>query len=280
MTWPAEFLPFVDLFSSVLLALGVMVAAWLINRFVRRRAGMEPHAQRRWVANVRNAAWFLLVVGLVLIWAPQLRTFALSLTAVAVAIVVATKELILCVSGAVLRASARAFSVGDWIEVAGSRGEVVDHTLFATTLHELDGAHHTGRTIVVPNSMLLTAPVRNLSHLRTFTFHTFAVTIDPAIDVTSTEDALRAVAERHVAPFAAEAARVNALIERRTGSDIREPELRLRFSTTDLGKYRVTFSLFVPVAEAEPIEAAVTREAMQILHGRVLAAKAAEKAAS
>jgi small-conductance mechanosensitive channel len=66
----------------------------------------------------------LLLLGLVLIWAPQLWTFALSLAAVAVEIVVATKEMILCISGSLMRASPRAFSVGDWIEVADVRGEV------------------------------------------------------------------------------------------------------------------------------------------------------------
>lgn len=48
---------------------------------------------------------FLFPIGLVLILAPKLRTFALSLGAVAV--VVATQELILCVSGLLLRASVR-----------------------------------------------------------------------------------------------------------------------------------------------------------------------------
>ena len=173
-------------------------------------------------ASATKPLLFVLVVGLVLIWAPQLRTLALSLTAVAVAIVVATKELILCISGSVMRASSRAFSVGDWIEVAGLRGEVTDHSLFVTTLQELGGGgqgwHYTGRTVVVPNSVFLSAPIRNHNLLRSFTFHTFALTVEPHLNLFRHEAHMRSVVERHVAPFRDEARRAEAAARQARGA--------------------------------------------------------------
>lgn len=65
---------------------------------------------------------------------PEIETFALSITAIAVALVIATKELILCVSGALYRASSKAFQIGDWIEIGPHFGEVVDHGIGSTTL--------------------------------------------------------------------------------------------------------------------------------------------------
>lgn len=91
-----------DTAASVAL-LGLLVAIRLVAiRLLRSKTGASPHIQRRWSATIRNVLFLLGVIGLVLIWAPQLRTFALSLTAVAVAFVVATKELIPCFSGSFL----------------------------------------------------------------------------------------------------------------------------------------------------------------------------------
>ncbi len=104
-----------DLVASGLLLLVLWVARTIVVKLIRLRSDLPAHVIRRWVATTRNVFLFLLLLGLVLIWAPQLRTFALSLAAVAVALVVATKEMILCVSGSLLRASTRAFSVGDWM---------------------------------------------------------------------------------------------------------------------------------------------------------------------
>lgn len=266
-----------DLFSSILLIVGLMVARALIVRFIRRKVEVPPHLQRRWIANVKNLFLFLLVIGLVLIWAPQLRTFALSLTAVAVAIVVATKELILCFSGSFMRASSRAFSVGDWIEVAGVRGEVTDYNIFVTTLQEIGGGgqgyHYTGRTVVVPNSAFLTSPIRNHNFLRAYTFHTFHLTVEPTLNLFRHEDRIRAVVERHFAPFRAEAQTFNAQIERRTGVDLNEAEPGILFGTTDLGRYRATVTLFVPTRQAEALEHAIVREVMADLHDLALAEK-------
>ncbi|MDF1727753.1 MAG: mechanosensitive ion channel, partial [Sulfitobacter sp.] len=229
---------------------------------------LPAHVLRRWIATSRTVFLLLLLIGLVLIWAPQLRTFALSLAAVAVAIVVATKEMILCISGSLMRASTRAFSVGDWIEVSGVRGEVVDHTLLATTLQEFqpNAFHYTRRTAVVPNSVFFISPIRNLTVVREHTFHSFAITTEWDIDLPSRESEITDIVEGHYGPHRDEAARANARIERRSGIDILDPESRVRFSTTDLGKARVTVSLFCPTHLAETLEDGVTKELMLLIH--------------
>lgn len=260
-------LTWADLTASVLLLFVLWVSRLIVVQLIRIRTDLPPFVLRRWIATSRNVFLFLLLLGLVLIWAPQLRTFALSLAAVAVAIVVATKEMILCLSGSLMRASTRAFAVGDWIEVAGVRGEVVDHSLLATTVQEFqsNSFHYTGRTAVVPNSVFFTSPIRNLTVVRDYTFHSFIVTTESDIDIPAQEAEIADIVERHYGPHREEAARANARIERRSGVDILDPESRIRFSTSDLGKTRITVSLFCPTNLAEALEDAVTREVMALV---------------
>jgi small-conductance mechanosensitive channel len=281
-TIPAELqgLPWADLRASILLVLVLWISRMIVVQLVRIRTDLPPYVLRRWIVSSRNVVLFLILIGLVLIWAPQLRTFALSVAAVAVAIVVATKELILCVSGALVRASTRAFTVGDWIEVAGLRGEVVDHTLMATTLQEFqpNSFHYTGRTAIVPNSLFVTTPVRNLTVVRDYTFHTFALTFEPGLALDGLEAEVARVVETHSGPHRDAAVRANARIERRSGVDILDPETRVRPSTTDLGKYRLTITLFCPTRLAEPLEDAITWDVLRI--GRARGQLAAEGTAA
>lgn len=257
-----------DLIASLLLILVLWIARAVVVKLIRMRSDLPSHVLRRWIATSRNILLFVLLLGLVLIWAPQLRTFALSLAAVAVAIVVATKEMILCLSGSLMRASTRAFSVGDWIEVAGIRGEVVDLTLLATTLQEFqpNSYHYTGLRAVVPNSLFFASPIRNLTVVRDYTFHSFAITTEANMDLPGQEGEITAIVERHYGLHREEAARANARIERRAGVDILDPESRIRFSATELGKTRVTVNLFCPTHLAEALEDAVTQEVMALIH--------------
>jgi len=257
-----------DLAASLLLVLVLWISRMIVVKLIRMRNELPPHVLRRWIATTRNIFLFLLLLGLILIWAPQLRTFALSVAAVAVAIVIATKEMILCVSGSLMRASTRAFAVGDWIEVSGVRGEVVDHTLLATTLQEFESTsfNYTGRTAVVPNSVFLSSPIRNLTVARDYTFHRFAVTTEADIDLAASEPGIAAIVERHHGPHQEEAARASARIERRSGVDIADAGSRIHFSTTELGKARVTITLFCPTLVAESLENAITREVMALIH--------------
>lgn len=257
-------LPLGDIVATIMALLVLAVARFIANRAIRSRRGLAPYEQRRWIATSRNLFVALVIVALVMIWAPQLRTFALSLTAVAVAIVIATKELLLCFSGAVLRASTRAFSVGDWIEIAGIRGEVIDHSIFATTVYEFDAAPNSynfaGRTSVVPNSTLLSTPVRNLSAHRNHLRHSFEMTFDAKSDVFGHREAIEEIVERHAAPHEDAAQKAIAAMARRAGVEPNHRPWQVRLSTTDLGHHRVRVTVFCPPNRAEDLQDAISRE--------------------
>ena len=254
-----------------------------LTRLIREHGGdrgasgeVLSDRQWRWISRARTFTWLAAVLGLAAIWAPALHAFALSLTAVAVAVVIATKELILCLSGAVLRASTQAYAVGDWIEVGAVKGEVTDHGLLATTLQEIDvdsnTYEYTGRTLVVPNSALLTAAVRNENFMKRYVFHRFQIHLEPDAvgDLAELEALILDRLERESAPFRDVARRYNGAIRRRTGVGIMGPESRVLVSTTDLAKVCLTVMLFCPTKSATPIQQAVTRDVLRAVRaGRV-----------
>ena len=125
-----------DGLTSLLLLLSLIFRT-LIVRAIAKNPTLSMEAKRRWIVSIRNAVLFVLLAGLVVIWAHELQALAVSLVALAAAFVLATKELILCWSGAALRVGGKVYSVGDRIQIAGHRGVVLDHDMFATKLLEI-----------------------------------------------------------------------------------------------------------------------------------------------
>ena len=262
-------LPLLDFAASLVLMLILLVVRLAAGHAIRLRTDAAPHLQRRWTANVRNLLLFLALLGLVLIWAPQLRTFALSLTAVAVAVVIATKELIACVSGAFMRALSRTFAVGDWIEIGGTRGEVADYNLFVTTVHEFEPGtfNPSARTVALPTSVFLGQPMRNDSLMRDYAFHGFVLTVDSAVDIFAERAAIEAIVRRHCVPLDQAAVKAYAAIEQRHPADVKDAQVRITLRTTDLGKYRIGVTLFCPTRQVESLENDISCALMSYLHG-------------
>ena len=102
-----------DGLTSLLLLLFLLIVRALIVRAISKNPTLSMEAKRRWVVSVRNSIVFVLLVGLVVIWTHELQAFAVSLVALAAALVLATKELLLCWSGAALRVGGKVYSVGD-----------------------------------------------------------------------------------------------------------------------------------------------------------------------
>ncbi|MDZ7719866.1 MAG: mechanosensitive ion channel [Balneolaceae bacterium] len=167
-----------ELISTVIIIATVFLFHFLVTRYIRKKV-RSNELRRKWLVQSRNAFILLLLLGLVFIWGSEIRTLALSMVALAVALVVATKELILCVSGSILKTISGSFDLGDRIQIKDFRGDVIDQNLLATTILEVGPGkithHRTGRLSVIPNSLFVSEPVINESYTSDYILHVFTV---------------------------------------------------------------------------------------------------------
>ena len=238
------------LIASILL---VRVVALLA---VRGRTDVLSDRQRWWITFIRNASNALIVVSIVGVWANEIGEFALSITAIAVALAIALKELILCFSGATWRGVSGAFGVGDWIEIAGHSGEVIDESAFVTVLQEVDRSdfRYTGRTITLPNSLLLSQPVVNHNFRKRFLHHEFSMHTEPARDALDIRDQVLTALTEVSREFADVGRRYTATIEKHAGVRLPVVDPEVRIETTELAKMVYRCSLFCPRERAVEIE--------------------------
>ncbi len=192
--------------ATALLIITILILRRTILGFVRRAEWASDQIQLHLMVRIRTAAMLLLTLGVVVIWSSELRTLALSVVAIAAALVLATKELILCVSGSILRATSRCFSVSDRIEVDGVRGDVVDLGLLTTTVLETGPGHRrTGRAVVIPNSVLLSKSVINETFTDDFVLHVIAVPVGDKDHWQEAEERLLEAAREVCSPIIDEA---------------------------------------------------------------------------
>jgi small-conductance mechanosensitive channel len=222
---------------------------------------------------VKRGAVVMIFAGMGLIWATEIQTMALSLTAIAVAIVIATKEMLLCVMGAILRASAGSFTVGDRIEIDGRRGDVIDHGLFATTIIEVGAGHRwTGRALTVPNSVMLTSTVINETYSHAYVLHLIAVPIDADVDIDEAEKVLVEVGKESCEPYFEDAS--ESLIRGTRARGLEPPQTEPHVIVEVPGPSRRTLMLRipVPVRDKGDIEQVILRRFLSWLGSRPVAA--------
>jgi len=253
--------------AGVLLGLRV-----LLSRMVRRKVEILSPDQRRWITMVKNLVWVLIFLGVVMIWAPQLRTFALSLAAFVVAIVIATKEVILCFTGAFMRVSTAPFRLGDWITIDGISGEVVDINPFAVKVQEIEMVHgtygFTGKIVQIPNSRYFVAPIENHSYLKQFKPHIFTIAIqDAVLDGSVLLARLREIVTRHVAAHKDEAAQNSRRIARKSGIALPDPAPQILFNGGDFNNLRFTIRAYLPTRSAVAITTAINEEFSALVSG-------------
>jgi small-conductance mechanosensitive channel len=268
------------LITSVFLLVTLLTARMFLVRAVRNKSEILSRDQRRWISQIKNGILLLVVIGLILIWAPQLRTLALSLAAVAVALVVATKEMILCLSGAFMRVSTRPFVVGDWITIDNMSGEVIDVNAFTIKLQKLDvvGKSYqlTGPTVEIPNSRLLTSAVENLTLGKSWIYHDVRMVV-PALDARPIEHMaiLQEIITRRYADLQEQSEIQHARLKRKSGIDLPGIKPDCSLSTTDLGHHVFTAHLFIPTRNAGQFTQQISFEFLSAVQ-RLKEQKAAE----
>lgn len=256
-----------QLISSAALALLLWVSRWACILTIRRWNAPSGDEKRRWIIQIKNITLILLAAGLFGIWATELRAFALSLVAVAAAVAISTKEIIQCLMGGFWKTSVRPFELGDRIEIAGYRGEVIDQNFLSTTLLEIGPAREmnqlSGRQVVIPNSLFLLNSVYNQSLQQRYVLQTTRLCVYPGEDWRGLERMLLECANRECGSFLDGARHSMARLALREGLDLPRVEPRVTFQYDDTGRLHATLRFPTPLEKVSRTEQAILRGVLE-----------------
>ncbi len=257
--------------TSVLVIFATFLVRFILVKKIRKKREILTKEQRRWVNRLNNASTTFVAILLFFIWAPQLQTLALSLTAVAVAIVLSTKELLMCLTGGFLTVSSKVFDVGDWITVDGVTGEVMSITAMTTTMEKIEtnkkSYQFTGEIVQIPNSVFLTKNVENQMFLKDFIYYDFSITVQYAdLDTASLMEKLKKICSKYYAEHEEKAIAFNKRVEKKAGVDFPDPHPQFFLKTSDLGHNIYSITFFVPTRDAQKIASHITCDFLSDVH--------------
>ena len=251
------------IFITVILFVVVYVLKTLILARVTAREVYPAELRRRIVVNVRNGALIFTIVGLAFIWADELRTFALSLVVIVGAVVIATKELILCLSGGLYRTISGQCKVGDRIEVSGMRGDVIDQTLMSTTIMEIGPGQlthqHTGRAVVLPNALFLNNSIINETYTDEYVGHTFQVPLKAEENWKQAEEILLRACMDEVSGYLEDSKKHMLGVTRKHALETPNLDPRVIVRVPDAGKILLIVRIPAPARRKGRIEQAIIR---------------------
>ncbi|MGC9422448.1 mechanosensitive ion channel family protein [Vibrio sp.] len=256
--------------NKLVLTLLVLSVIVLIKRIalaqIRGDVSFLSEEQRKWMSRTKNGAFVISLMILFVLWKSEISQFALSVTAIAIAIVVASKEIILCFTGSIQRASSRSFRMGDWIEVGKVCGEVIEHNMMATVIQEIDlqhgQYHYTGKTATLPNSLFFTHPVKNLNFMKRYVFHNFNIVVPRFVNLYPLLPIMHQRMEEHFSHFIDVARRYNSMIEKHAGVDLPSAEPHIEITSAPAGEQIVHFMIFCPTDKANHLEQLIRQDFM------------------
>nr|WP_252736217.1 mechanosensitive ion channel family protein [Aestuariibacter sp. A3R04] len=240
----------------------------LILRVLKKRSKRTGEDRRHSINIIEQLGNAILLILLMMLWASEIQSLAISIAAFMVAIVLATREFIQCFMGFIYYLGARPFRVGDWIQMNSIQGEVVEMDWAKTALLEVDpeSYNYTGKHLYIPNSQLVTQTVRNLNFLRRYTLHSFTLVLEPEANPYALLAQFRQKTLSHCEHFRDVADRYKSLIERHMDAEFIDIDPDIAIETNQFAKLKVTVSLFCPIEEAHSLQQKISEDWMALWH--------------
>ncbi|MDF0606268.1 mechanosensitive ion channel family protein [Neisseriaceae bacterium TC5R-5] len=252
-----------EILRSLILIAALLLIRFVVDRLLTRQTTVPVSTRRRWSVTTRQSLFVVGLAGIGLIWANELQSIAVSMLAVAVAVILAIKELLMCLSGGLMRQFSNTYSLGDHIEVGNVRGRVIDIDMFCTTVMEIGPSHSshqiTGRAISFPNSVLLSTPVIRENYMGDYVMHIVNVPVPYSVPPAKAERVLMEAASEYCQPHLDIARRHMANITKRYLVDIPSVDPRVSLQPVDDKRYQLILRIAIPGRERQTIEQAILR---------------------
>lgn len=260
----------VSIFWILLIAACVLVANYAVQRFF---ADLTPEKRElhtmRTVALVLIQALGVALVLLVIFGVPN--NFATFLALATAGITVAMKDFIVGFVGWFVLMGKDGIRPGDWVEINGVGGEVVEVGLFRTVLLETgnwtDAAHPTGRKVAFVNSFAIEGHYFNFSTSGQWLWDEIQLQVPANLDPYPTADAIQKMAADETSANARQAEEewkrvVPAYAKRKFSA---EPSMSVKPAG---GGVSVTIRYITRVRDRQEVRARLYRSIVDLLHQR------------
>jgi small-conductance mechanosensitive channel len=258
--------PFPDHFQqSVFFLLALFTIRYIAKkRIYSPSANKSQDRKLRALGNLQSSLSMLLVFGLLYIWSDILSVFALSLFTVALAIVTAVKELLMCIHGYILILRNKFYQLGDRIKIGNAQGDVIDINFLSTTLLEIGEDHQkTGREISFANSILLNRTVHNESIFENFAMVTLTIPIHYSQNWQKAKNLLLETAQQECEPFLELASKKIKEGQRKLGLELSCIEPQVSIDLPNHEKIVLYLRIPCPLQQRETVEQSILSRFME-----------------
>jgi len=261
---------------SIFFMLIVLIAKVALMRLITRSDNLSMETKRQWAVYLSHLSFIVAAIGLIVIWSNEIRTIALSMAAVAVAIAVSFKEIITCLTSSLLRAVSNSYKLGDHIQIGKYKGRVVDIDMTTTTLMEIGPGNifqFSGRAVIFPNSLLFSEPLIRLDFTGEYVAHAIEIPVPFGFPVGQGKEILMEIVEEISQRYLAPAKRYMSRMERRHLTDTPSVEPRFAILPVDEKSLRLVARLVVLHADQLEVEQEILFRFMSQVPGLMKSAR-------
>jgi small-conductance mechanosensitive channel len=182
-----------------------LLESWLPRHF--RRGDARYHVRKFLIFS----GYIVVIFFLILVFEDRLWKASIALGFAGAGVVVALQDVIASVAGWFSIGLSRLYSVGDRIQIADIKGDVIDISILRTTLMEMGNwvnrDLHNGRLARIPNSIVLKGQVFNYSQGFPFVWDEVRIQLSSSSDHDLARELLLRVGREAVKDYLAEAQR-------------------------------------------------------------------------
>lgn len=265
------------LVATIVLVVLLIGCRYFIVRYIRRaRRDWTAQKRLRWIGSTRTLSFVMVLLSVIFLWGETIQGFAVSVFAIAFALVFSVKELCMCFNGSIVRFRGKLFDIGDRIQIRDIRGDVIETTLLSTTVEEVgSGAMNhlfTGKRISFSNSLLLTEPVFNESFLDNYYMIHLEVPLMVDEDWKGAKQLLLLIAQEETEPYLNQARRRLRLLERSRGMELPSVEPRVTVAIPEPKQIILHLRMATPIHMKERLEQVVLSRFLERFYPRKAAA--------
>ncbi|HEX4916333.1 MAG TPA: mechanosensitive ion channel domain-containing protein [Limnobacter sp.] len=252
--------------GKLILSVSLFLLATAINRFMHWRilssGSTTSNGENRramWVRR-KNLVWVSATLLVLALWSGQITGFLISLAAIGGALLIVSKEFILCLWGALVISLNKSLRIGSTIEIGRFTGQLVNTGFVSFELAEIGPSKkQTGRLLQLPNSMIFTEPLKNLSIYGAYGIHLIDFHFTPLAKIQLAESLVLKLANEAGKHWMEEAERHFSMVEKNNFVDLPKARPEVFWTSVDEKCLRMTLRLACPLNKRGQIEKSIVK---------------------